>query len=120
MFKRHLVTSEAVVYREVDGELLLVELSSGGFHHLSIATREMLDYFRKPRKADDFIAQLQSNRIEFDENAIRELIKTLVKHKILIKSKRADVQATQASVFSGTPVYLRKGQHKLEEVNFFY
>ena len=110
--------SEAVVYRTVGGEVVLIEVGSGVFYHFSEDSGRFFDYFREPRSVASYLALVRES--EGDEAATRasELVSMLVENKILEPGQTAADATAIGSV--RVPQFLRLGEQKLEHVRFLY
>lgn len=112
-----LVTPESTLYREVDGELVVIQLDSGHFYYFSSETKLMLDFFRKPRKLSTFLERAALNEAEKGQ-PIKQLCEFLLAEKILVYSEEQE-QPVDIFDYSGElPRFKRKGNCTLDELTF--
>lgn len=102
--------SEDVVYRVVNNELVLIEVSTGTFFHFSEESQSFFDYLQKPRA----LASLNFGA-ETQEQALFDM---LLEKKLVVATDAPAESDTTQKFFA--PKFLRVGEERLDQARFLY
>lgn len=99
------MTSDDVVYRNVQGETVVVHLESGEIYHFSENTRDFLDRFKNPTSLDDN-----------SPAKIREFCQLLLEKQILRESQNPVGRIPEG--FDDDLSFLRKDDKTIDDIVF--
>lgn len=102
--------SDDVVYRIVNNELVVIEVSTGTFFHFSEESRSFFDYLQKPREVSSLALNAESQQ--------QALFDMLVEKKIVVACKEAAESDASEKFFA--PKFLRVGEERLDQARFLY
>lgn len=102
--------SDDVVYRIVNNELVVIEVSSGTFFHFSEESRGFFDYLQKPRALSSLALTAESQ-----ERAIFDM---LVEKKLVVPCEEPAENDATEKFFA--PKFLRIGEERLDQARFLY
>lgn len=101
--------SDDVVYRVLEGELVVIDCHTGTFYHFDEASKLFFDSCREARDLSHFKKPVDSSA--------SDTFNMLVDKKLIVPCEDA-VEASQDMV--SLPVFLRQGTQRLDQVNFLY
>ena len=114
-----LKTPETTVYRNVNGELVVIQLETSRFYYFSSEAEAILDFFKSANSLDGLIEQ--SNVLKADPKEIehiKEFCHSLLDKKILQLEKKVGRQPLKNKMTYRRPTFLREGEKTLDQISF--
>ena len=116
-----LKSDSAAVYREVNGELVLIHTDTGRFFYFNRATKELLDFFQSRHSLDEFVERCDLDTNQSSEKSekqyLQDFCQFLLEKQILQKVDGASTsENTNSSLKYSRPEFLRLGERTLDEV----
>ncbi len=111
--------SQSVVYRQVMGEFVVIQLETGKIHYFTPPAEQVLSFFASPTSIENFETAHALVENSDEKEYLKDFFKILLDEKILELKKGAEEEKAQDSVTSYLrPEFLRTDQKNLSEIVF--
>jgi len=111
---------EAVVYRRLDDELVVVQSDTGAIHFFSPDTESVFDAFSEPLSVEEFIRTYKVPQAKEEAEFLTSFVETLVNQEILEVAPSEATGAKQKSPALAPPytrpAYLRTSRKNLDQI----
>ena len=119
--EKFLSTPEAVVYRKVMNELVVIQLHTGQMFHFSEGTQDLLNHFKKPKTLDSYLTATEIGGMPAEVEHVKALTSFLLHHQLLEETSVRSVEDIMTPHFPySRPQFLRLDAKTLDEVVFLY
>lgn len=103
-------TSDKIITRIINGELIVIQLDTGRYHYFSNDTKEFLESFKDGMSVEGFDL---SQRKE-----IQDLVDVLLEREILKKASASSKPLKNEKKSRTLPRFLRDGEKTLDQISF--
>ena len=111
------LTPESTIYRQVEDELVVIQLDTGHIYYFNPSTESFLDFFRAPRSFSDFLQTSKLDEGKDEAQYLERFLNTLYDMKLLQKADSQDTSVPPPLDYS-RPLFLRKAERTLDEITF--
>lgn len=117
MAKEFYITPDSVVYRQVLGQLVVIQLNTGKMFYFSEGTESLLKFFKEPMRLDAFFGatDIASNQAEIDH--LKGLVAFMVENQLLEATSLGNAE-TPAKFDYSRPEFIRLDDKTLDEIAF--
>lgn len=113
--------SQAVVYRKVKDELVVIPLKSGKFYFFNPEAENFLNFFRQPRRLSDFTKATKVEAFpEEEQKYLNDFITRLREMDILREYERDYSTPLEETQAYSRPRFIRQGNRTLADLAFLY
>ena len=108
MAREFYLTSESVVYRQVLGQLVVIQLNTGKMFYFSEGTESLLKFFKEPKRLDAFFSATdnESNATEMDH--LKGLVAFMVENQLLEETSLGTAEVPSKFDYA-RPEFIRLG-----------
>ncbi len=117
MAKEFYLTPDSVVYRQVLGQLVVIQLNTGKMFYFSEGTESLLKFFKEPQRLDAFLSatDVVSNPTEIDH--LKGLVSFMVENQLLEETSLGSAEAPSKFDYA-RPEFIRLDEKTLDEIAF--
>jgi len=118
MAKEFLLTPDSVVFREVMGELVVIQLDTGQILYFSKGTQDLLNFFKQPKRLDSFLAAAKIEQVPAESAHLKSLTQFMIDNQLLEETAVGDSDAPAPLFSYSRPEFLRLDDKTLDQVAY--